>query len=41
MSQVNTPFEAYVCLYNQTDEIASVQYFNNDATNAQTAVVQR
>lgn len=41
MSQVNTPFEAYVCIYNPGNEIASVQYFNNNASNAQTVVVQR
>jgi hypothetical protein len=41
MSQVNTPFESYICMYNPGNEIASVQYFNNNATTAQTVVVQR
>ena len=41
MSQVNTPNQAYVSVFNPGDEIASVQYFNNNATNAQTVVVQR
>tara|TARA_A100001037_G_scaffold79224_1_gene71175 strand:- start:1043 stop:1708 length:666 start_codon:yes stop_codon:yes gene_type:complete len=41
MSQVNLPYQAYVSIFNPDDSIASVQYFNNNATNAQTAVVQR
>jgi len=41
MSQVVTPSQAYICIYNPGNEIASVQYFNNDGTNAQTVVVQR
>jgi len=41
MSQVNLPNNAYVSIFNPGDEIASVQYFNNNATTAQTAVVQR
>jgi len=41
MSQVNLPYQTYVSIFNPDDSIASVQYFNNNATNAQTAVVQR
>lgn len=41
MSQINLPTEAYVSVFNPDDSIASVQYFNNNATTAQTAVVQR
>ena len=41
MSQVNLPDQAYVSIFNPDDSIASVQYFNNNATTAQTAVVQR
>jgi len=41
MSQVVTPREQYVAIYNPEDSIASVQYFNNNATNAQTVIVQR
>ena len=41
MSQVNLPKETYVCLFNPNNEIASVQYFNNNASTAQTVVVQR
>ena len=41
MSQVNLPNSTYVSVFNPDDSIASVQYFNNNATTAQTAVVQR
>jgi len=41
MSQINLPHGAYVTVFNPGDEIASVQYFNNNASTAQTAVVQR
>ena len=41
MSQVNLPYQAYVSIFNPDDQIASVQYFNNNSTTAQTAVVQR
>jgi hypothetical protein len=41
MSQINLPTQAYISVFNPTDEIASVQYFNNNASNAQTVVVQR
>ena len=41
MSQVNLPKQTYVSVFNPGNEIASVQYFNNDGTNAQTVVVQR
>ena len=41
MSQVVLPHEAYISIFNPDDSIASVQYFNNNASNAQTVVVQR
>tara|TARA_B100001057_G_scaffold468949_1_gene528787 strand:- start:1007 stop:1663 length:657 start_codon:yes stop_codon:yes gene_type:complete len=41
MSQINLPTQTYISVFNQDDTIASVQYFNNNATTAQTAVVQR
>ena len=41
MSQVSLPYQTYVSIFNPGNEIASVQYFNNNATTAQTAVVQR
>ncbi len=41
MSQVNLPTQTYISLFNPNNEIASVQYFNNNASNAQTVVVQR
>jgi len=41
MSQVNLPTQTYVTVFNPGDDIASVQYFNTDGTNAQTCVVQR
>ena len=41
MSQVNLPTNTYVSVFNPDDSIASVQYFNNNTTTAQTAVVQR
>ena len=41
MSQINLPVQTYVSVFNPDDSIASVQYFNNNATNAQTAIVQR
>lgn len=41
MSQINLPNQTYISIFNPDDSIASVQYFNNNATTAQTAVVQR
>jgi hypothetical protein len=41
MSQVRLPNETYVSVLNPGNEIASVQYFNNNASTAQTVVVQR
>jgi len=41
MSQINLPTQAYISIFNPGNEIASVQYFNNNASNAQTVVVQR
>ena len=41
MSQINTPNNAYMCMFNPSDDIASVQYFNTNTTTAQTVVVQR
>lgn len=41
MSQISMPTAAYVTVFNPDNEIASVQYFNNNTTTAQTAVVQR
>lgn len=41
MSQINLPNNTYISVFNPDNEIASVQYFNNNATTAQTAVVQR
>ena len=41
MSQINLPLEQYISVFNPNDEIASVQYFNNNTTTAQTVVVQR
>jgi len=41
MSQINLPTQTYVSVFNPGDEIASVQYFNNNTTTAQTVVVQR
>jgi hypothetical protein len=41
MSQINLPVQTYVSIFNPVNEIASVQYFNNNASNAQTVVVQR
>ena len=41
MSQVVLPTETYVTIFNPGDLIASVQYFNNNSSNAQTVVVQR
>jgi hypothetical protein len=41
MSQINLPTQAYISVFNPTNDIASVQYFNNNASNAQTVVVQR
>tara|TARA_Y100001936_G_C15918485_1_gene582640 strand:- start:49 stop:714 length:666 start_codon:yes stop_codon:yes gene_type:complete len=41
MSQINLPTVTYVSVFNPDDSIASVQYFNNNTTTAQTAVVQR
>ena len=41
MSQINLPTQQYVSIFNPDDTIASVQYFNNNTTTAQTVVVQR
>lgn len=41
MSQINLPTQAYVSIFNPGNEIASVQYFNNSSSSAQTVVVQR
>lgn len=41
MSQISQPTQTYISVFNPGDEIASVQYFNNNATTAQTVVVQR
>lgn len=41
MSQISQPTQTYISVFNPGGEIASVQYFNNNATNAQTVVVQR
>ncbi len=41
MSQVNLPTQTYISVFNPGNEIASVQYFNNNASSAQTVVVQR
>ena len=41
MSQISQPTQTYISVFNPDDEIASVQYFNNNATTAQTVVVQR
>ena len=41
MSQIIMPNETYATVFNPGNEIASVQYFNNDGSNAQTVVVQR
>ena len=41
MSQINLPNNTYISVFNPDDSIASVQYFNNNDTTAQTAVVQR
>lgn len=41
MSQINLPTQTYVSVFNPGNEIASVQYFNNNASTAQTVVVQR
>ena len=41
MSQINLPNQTYVSIFNPGNEIASVQYFNNNASTAQTVVVQR
>jgi hypothetical protein len=41
MSQIVAPTETYISLFNPGDEIASVQYFNTNSSNAQTVVVQR
>ena len=41
MSQVNLPNQTYISIFNPADEIASVQYFNNNTTTAQTVVVNR
>lgn len=41
MSQINLPNQTYISIFNPSNEIASVQYFNNDASTAQTVVVQR
>jgi len=41
MSQINTPTANQVSIFNPGNQIASVQYFNNNTTTAQTVVVQR
>lgn len=41
MSQVSLPTEAYISIFNPDNQIASVQYFNNNSSSAQTVVVQR
>jgi hypothetical protein len=41
MSQISTPTNNYISIFNPDDSIASVQYFNNNASTALTAVVQR
>ena len=41
MSQINLPTQTYISIFNPGNEIASVQYFNNNASTAQTVVVQR
>lgn len=41
MSQINLPTETYISMFNPGNQIASVQYFNNNASNAKTVVVQR
>ena len=41
MSQVVLPTETYVTMFNPDNAIASVQYFNNNTSSAQTVVVQR
>ena len=41
MSQINLPNNTYISVFNPGNEIASVQYFNNNTTTAQTVVVQR
>ena len=41
MSQISTSTENYISVFNPNNEIASVQYFNTNATTAQTVVVQR
>ena len=40
MSQVNV-MEDSIGVYNYDDAIASVQYFNNDGSNAQTCIINR
>jgi len=41
MSQVSLPTNTYISIFNPNNEIASVQYFNNNSSSAQTVVVQR
>ena len=41
ISQISLPTQTYISIFNPGDEIASVQYFNNNASSAQTVVVQR
>jgi hypothetical protein len=41
MSQINLPTETYISIFNPDNAIASVQYFNNNTSSAQTVVVQR
>ena len=41
MSQISLPTQTYVSVFNPGDQIASVQYFNNNTSTAQTVVVQR
>ena len=41
MSQIALPNETYVSVFNPSNAIASVQYFNTNSSTAQTVVVQR
>ena len=41
MSQISLPTQTYITMFNPDNAIASVQYFNNNSSNAQTVVVQR
>ena len=41
MSQISTPTNNYISIFNPGNEIASVQYFNNNTSSALTVIVQR